>query len=129
MAFLLQIKTTVMEVEFPLIKSELEAIDVKLQSAETTLFWNGEGAQAPSVPRDGCSACALVLWSSQFCLQASERCLDCCHHLLVQTIRPAHVTLTNEQRPMGTHQGSTHFLTGPWRPGTPCAYHMSVATQ
>lgn len=31
-----------MEVEFPLIKSELEAIDVKLLSAETTLFWNGE---------------------------------------------------------------------------------------
>lgn len=41
-AFLLQIKTTVMDVEFPLIKSELEAIDVKLLSAETTLFWNGE---------------------------------------------------------------------------------------
>lgn len=40
--FLLQIKTTVMDVEFPLIKSELEAIDVKLLSAETTLFWNGE---------------------------------------------------------------------------------------
>lgn len=41
-SFLLQIKTTVMDVEFPLIKSELEAIDVKLLSAETTLFWNGE---------------------------------------------------------------------------------------
>uniref|UniRef100_A0A5F9CH25 Dynein axonemal heavy chain 17 n=1 Tax=Oryctolagus cuniculus TaxID=9986 RepID=A0A5F9CH25_RABIT len=38
-----EIKTTVMEVEFPLIKSELEAIDVKLLSAETTLFWNSEG--------------------------------------------------------------------------------------
>ncbi|XP_008847899.1 dynein heavy chain 17, axonemal [Nannospalax galili] len=38
-----EIKTTVMEVEFPLIKSELEVIDVKLLSAETTLFWNGEG--------------------------------------------------------------------------------------
>ncbi|KAK7807584.1 hypothetical protein U0070_013890 [Myodes glareolus] len=37
-----EIKTTVMDVEFPLIKSELEAIDVKLLSAETTLFWNGE---------------------------------------------------------------------------------------
>nr|XP_051697525.1 dynein axonemal heavy chain 17 [Oryctolagus cuniculus] len=37
-----EIKTTVMEVEFPLIKSELEAIDVKLLSAETTLFWNSE---------------------------------------------------------------------------------------
>ncbi|KAH0517950.1 Dynein heavy chain 17, axonemal [Microtus ochrogaster] len=37
-----EIKTTVMDVEFPLIKSELEAIDVKLMSAETTLFWNGE---------------------------------------------------------------------------------------
>ncbi|KAM4843232.1 dynein axonemal heavy chain 17 [Thomomys bottae] len=38
-----EIKTTVMSVEFPLIKSELEEIDVKLSSAETTLFWNGEG--------------------------------------------------------------------------------------
>nr|XP_008523107.1 PREDICTED: dynein heavy chain 17, axonemal [Equus przewalskii]XP_008523108.1 PREDICTED: dynein heavy chain 17, axonemal [Equus przewalskii] len=38
-----EIKTTVMDVEFPLVKSELEAIDVKLLSAETTLFWNGEG--------------------------------------------------------------------------------------
>ncbi|XP_012590033.1 PREDICTED: dynein heavy chain 17, axonemal, partial [Condylura cristata] len=37
------IKTTVVDVEFPLIKAELEAIDVKLLSAETTLFWNGEG--------------------------------------------------------------------------------------
>ncbi|KAI4566906.1 hypothetical protein MJG53_015583 [Ovis ammon polii x Ovis aries] len=38
-----EIKTTVKDVEFPLIKSELEAIDVKLLNAETTLFWNGEG--------------------------------------------------------------------------------------
>nr|XP_020013652.1 dynein heavy chain 17, axonemal [Castor canadensis] len=38
-----EIKRTVMDVEFPLIKSELEEIDVKLLSAETTLFWNGEG--------------------------------------------------------------------------------------
>uniref|UniRef100_G3TNR2 Dynein axonemal heavy chain 17 n=1 Tax=Loxodonta africana TaxID=9785 RepID=G3TNR2_LOXAF len=38
-----EIKTTVMAVEFPLIESELEAIDVKLLAAETTLFWNGEG--------------------------------------------------------------------------------------
>ncbi|XP_021069297.1 dynein heavy chain 17, axonemal isoform X2 [Mus pahari] len=37
-----EIKTTVKDVEFPLIRSELEAIDVKLLSAETTLFWNGE---------------------------------------------------------------------------------------
>ncbi|XP_077022232.1 dynein axonemal heavy chain 17 isoform X3 [Tamandua tetradactyla] len=37
-----EIKTTVMEVEFPLIKSELEAIDVKLLTSETTLFWNSE---------------------------------------------------------------------------------------
>ncbi|KAM7334656.1 hypothetical protein ACRRTK_007976 [Alexandromys fortis] len=37
-----EIKTTVMDVEFPLIKSELEAIDIKLMSAETTLFWDGE---------------------------------------------------------------------------------------
>ncbi|ERE69011.1 dynein heavy chain 17, axonemal [Cricetulus griseus] len=35
-------RTTVMEVEFPLIKLELEEIDIKLLSAETTLFWNGE---------------------------------------------------------------------------------------
>jgi hypothetical protein len=35
-----------MDVEFPLIKSELEEIDVKLLSAETTLFWNGEGIKA-----------------------------------------------------------------------------------
>ncbi|XP_027968229.1 dynein heavy chain 17, axonemal [Eumetopias jubatus] len=38
-----EIKTTVMEVESPLIKSELEDIDVKLLSAETMLFWNSEG--------------------------------------------------------------------------------------
>ncbi|KAM9001324.1 dynein axonemal heavy chain 17 [Sarcophilus harrisii] len=38
-----EIKTTIQKVEFPLVKAELEAIDVKLQSAETTLFWNGEG--------------------------------------------------------------------------------------
>ncbi|XP_008068583.1 dynein heavy chain 17, axonemal [Carlito syrichta] len=38
-----EIKTTVRAVEFPLIKSELKAIDVKLLKAETTLFWNGEG--------------------------------------------------------------------------------------
>ncbi|XP_010617035.1 dynein heavy chain 17, axonemal [Fukomys damarensis] len=36
-----EIKMTVMDVEFPLIKLELEAIDVKLLSAEKTLFWNG----------------------------------------------------------------------------------------
>nr|XP_031541762.1 dynein heavy chain 17, axonemal [Vicugna pacos] len=38
-----EIKTTMMDVEFPLIKSELEAIDVKLLDAETTLYWNGDG--------------------------------------------------------------------------------------
>ncbi|XP_039082400.1 dynein heavy chain 17, axonemal [Hyaena hyaena] len=38
-----EIKTTVMDVEFPLIKSELEAIDIKLLAAETTLFWNSQG--------------------------------------------------------------------------------------
>nr|CAI9700520.1 unnamed protein product [Rangifer tarandus platyrhynchus] len=38
-----EIKTTMKDVEFPLIKSELKAIDVKLLNAETTLFWNGEG--------------------------------------------------------------------------------------
>ena len=48
----LQIKTTVMDIELPLIKSELEAIDVRLLGAETTLFWNGEGTQAPPVTQD-----------------------------------------------------------------------------
>uniref|UniRef100_A0A4X1UP38 Dynein axonemal heavy chain 17 n=1 Tax=Sus scrofa TaxID=9823 RepID=A0A4X1UP38_PIG len=38
-----EIKTTMMDVEFPLIKSELEAIDVQLLDAERTLFWNSEG--------------------------------------------------------------------------------------
>ncbi|XP_006886407.1 PREDICTED: dynein heavy chain 17, axonemal [Elephantulus edwardii] len=37
-----EIKTTVTTVEYPLIKSELEAIDVKLLAAETSLFWNGK---------------------------------------------------------------------------------------
>ena len=50
---MLQIKTTVMDVEFPLIKSELEAIDVKLLTAETTLFWNGEGTEAMFVSLGG----------------------------------------------------------------------------
>lgn len=35
-----------MDVEFPLVKSELEAIDAKLLDAETTLFWDGEGTKA-----------------------------------------------------------------------------------
>lgn len=35
-----------MDVEFPLIKSELEAIDVQLLDAERTLFWNSEGTKA-----------------------------------------------------------------------------------
>lgn len=49
-----QISTTVMDVEFPLIEAQLSAIDVKLQAAETTLFWNGEGAKAGSAsPREG----------------------------------------------------------------------------
>lgn len=38
-----------MNEEFPLIQSELEAIDVKLLGAETTLFWNGKGTKATSV--------------------------------------------------------------------------------
>ncbi|KAM4823531.1 dynein axonemal heavy chain 17 [Urocitellus parryii] len=37
-----EIKATVMDVEYPLIKSELEAIDDRLSSAETTLFWNSQ---------------------------------------------------------------------------------------
>uniref|UniRef100_A0A4X1UQ33 AAA+ ATPase domain-containing protein n=1 Tax=Sus scrofa TaxID=9823 RepID=A0A4X1UQ33_PIG len=41
-----EIKTTMMDVEFPLIKSELEAIDVQLLDAERTLFWNSEGTKA-----------------------------------------------------------------------------------
>lgn len=41
-----QIKTTMMDVEFPLVKSELDAIDVRLLGAETTLFWSSEGARA-----------------------------------------------------------------------------------
>ncbi|XP_045691837.1 dynein axonemal heavy chain 17 [Phyllostomus hastatus] len=38
-----EIKTTVMDIELPLIHSELEAIDVRLLDAETTLFWNSDG--------------------------------------------------------------------------------------
>ncbi|XP_055971730.1 dynein axonemal heavy chain 17 [Sorex fumeus] len=38
-----EIKKTVIGVELPLIKAELEAIDVKLLRAESTLFWNGNG--------------------------------------------------------------------------------------
>lgn len=61
--FALQIKTTVIGVEFPLIKSELEAIDIKLLGAETTLFWNGEGTTAmfpsPGVDVEGHGLC---LW-------------------------------------------------------------------
>ncbi|KAM5306863.1 dynein axonemal heavy chain 17 isoform 1-T1 [Glossophaga mutica] len=38
-----EIKTTVMDIELPLITSELAAIDVRLLDAETTLFWNGQG--------------------------------------------------------------------------------------
>ncbi|XP_036920260.1 dynein heavy chain 17, axonemal [Sturnira hondurensis] len=38
-----EIKTTVMDIELPLIESELEAIDVRLLDAETTLFWNSDG--------------------------------------------------------------------------------------
>lgn len=61
MASLLQIKTTVMEVEFPLIKSELEAIDVKLLSAETTLFWNGESTYTTFVCFEGLTYAAPAL--------------------------------------------------------------------
>ncbi|XP_038597832.1 LOW QUALITY PROTEIN: dynein heavy chain 17, axonemal [Tachyglossus aculeatus] len=38
-----KIKTSILPVEFPLIEAELAMIDVKLQAAETTLFWNSEG--------------------------------------------------------------------------------------
>ncbi|XP_028375908.1 LOW QUALITY PROTEIN: dynein heavy chain 17, axonemal [Phyllostomus discolor] len=38
-----EVKTTVMDIELPLIHSELEAIDVRLLDAETTLFWNSDG--------------------------------------------------------------------------------------
>ncbi|XP_075760265.1 dynein axonemal heavy chain 17 isoform X2 [Pelodiscus sinensis] len=38
-----KIKTTILYVELPLVKQELEENDVKLQKAETTLFWSNEG--------------------------------------------------------------------------------------
>ncbi|XP_077689901.1 dynein axonemal heavy chain 17 [Eretmochelys imbricata] len=38
-----KIKTTILSVELPLVKQELEENDVKLQKAETTLFWSNEG--------------------------------------------------------------------------------------
>ncbi|KAH0629389.1 hypothetical protein JD844_011440 [Phrynosoma platyrhinos] len=37
-----KIKLTVLPVELPLVKSELEEIDIGLQKAETTLFWSNE---------------------------------------------------------------------------------------
>lgn len=80
----MQIKTTVKAVEFLLIKSELEAIDVKLLSAETTLFWNGEGMEAtflpPWVKLGGPTCPASVLkhhWSGHFCLLAAWICFNC----------------------------------------------------
>ncbi|KAL8163407.1 UNVERIFIED_CONTAM: Dynein heavy chain 17, axonemal, partial [Gekko kuhli] len=38
-----KIKRTILNVELPLIKDELEEIDVGLQKAETNLFWSNEG--------------------------------------------------------------------------------------
>ncbi|XP_034645210.1 dynein heavy chain 17, axonemal-like [Trachemys scripta elegans] len=38
-----KIKTTILSVELPLVKQELEENDIKLQKAETTLFWSNEG--------------------------------------------------------------------------------------
>ncbi|XP_077184230.1 dynein axonemal heavy chain 17 isoform X3 [Paroedura picta] len=38
-----KIKQTILNVELPLIKDELEEIDVGLQKAETNLFWSNEG--------------------------------------------------------------------------------------
>ncbi|MEE6512880.1 hypothetical protein FKM82_020191 [Ascaphus truei] len=38
-----KIKTTVLPVEYPLIKTELDNNDTQLQNAESTLFWNNEG--------------------------------------------------------------------------------------
>lgn len=46
----LQIKSTVIGVELPLIRAELEAIDVQLLRAESTLFWNGDGRRWPALP-------------------------------------------------------------------------------
>uniref|UniRef100_A0A9L0SQL6 Dynein axonemal heavy chain 17 n=1 Tax=Equus caballus TaxID=9796 RepID=A0A9L0SQL6_HORSE len=96
-----EIKTTVMDVEFPLVKSELEAIDVKLLSAETTLFWNGEGTKAMFISRraklggggwgvgsDLSGFCPKTYPSGRFCLLArwvqsdrngvSGMTADCC---------------------------------------------------
>ncbi|XP_019398323.1 PREDICTED: dynein heavy chain 17, axonemal [Crocodylus porosus] len=39
-----KIRLTVLPVELPLIKEELEETDAKLKTAETTLFWSSEGA-------------------------------------------------------------------------------------
>ena len=38
-----KVRTTVLEVEFPLIESQLADIDSKLQQAESTLNWNSDG--------------------------------------------------------------------------------------
>ncbi|XP_078510049.1 dynein axonemal heavy chain 17 isoform X2 [Lissotriton helveticus] len=38
-----KIKQTILPVEYPLVKNELDEIDVQLQKAETTLFWDSEG--------------------------------------------------------------------------------------
>ncbi|XP_069511343.1 dynein axonemal heavy chain 17 [Ambystoma mexicanum] len=38
-----KIKQTILPVEYPLVKDELDEIDVQLQKAETTLFWDSEG--------------------------------------------------------------------------------------
>uniref|UniRef100_A0A4X1UMY0 Dynein axonemal heavy chain 17 n=1 Tax=Sus scrofa TaxID=9823 RepID=A0A4X1UMY0_PIG len=56
-----EIKTTMMDVEFPLIKSELEAIDVQLLDAERTLFWNSEGTKAGVGPEASSPNASLPL--------------------------------------------------------------------
>ena len=38
-----KVRTNVLEVEFPLIESQVEAIDTKLQQAESALNWNSDG--------------------------------------------------------------------------------------
>lgn len=45
-----QIRLTVLPVELPLIKEELEETDAKLKTAETTLFWSSEGTASCLCP-------------------------------------------------------------------------------
>lgn len=124
-----------MNEEFPLIQSELEAIDVKLLGAETTLFWNGKGTKAtfgsPWVKigwMEGwaCPACSVfVLRHAEWLLLPSGGWVrfDCrgvvCKgkgYLCLFTRSPGSifVPLTSGilQRLLGNHQGSPSLKTG-----------------